>query len=46
MHSDKEPQKKRKSFEIEEVAWAEEINKRKDGRIFHQSSGFAGDEKI
>ena len=37
---------KRKSFEIEEVAWKEDIHKRTDGRIFNQSSGFSNDDKI
>ena len=38
--------KKRRNCEIEEVAWEEEIDKRKDGKIFNQYSGFADDEKI
>ena len=37
---------KRRNFEIEEVAWEEDIHQRKDGRIFNQFCGFADDEKI
>ena len=38
--------RKRKLHEMEEIAWKEDIEQRKDGRIFHQTIGFLGDDEI
>ena len=46
MFQPQQTNKKRKNVEIEEVAWKEEIENRKDGRIFNQYSGFTNDAAI
>ena len=44
-----EPQRgslKRKEYEMQEVAWEEDIHQRRDGRIFNQYSGFIQDLEL